>query len=105
MREQSIPTWPAAMKPATAAAMLDLAPSTFAALWPVLAARYGLKVIGLAGPKFPRESLLRVLDRLGEEDISITVDKARGVVRIGADEIPIRSRATGKSRRGRPANK
>ncbi len=96
----NIPAWPALLKPATAAAMLDMAPSTFTALWPILAARYGLRVIGLCGPKFPRESLLRVLDRLLAEDVTISVDKGRGIIRIGDENVPLKSTSTGKTRRG-----
>jgi len=95
--------WPELLRPATAAAMLDLAESTFRAIWPTLAARHGLKVIGVCGPKFSRANILQVIDRLAEKGLDVQVDKAQGVVRIGGEEFPIKGSRSGKSGRGRPA--
>jgi len=98
------PTWPELLKPATAAAMLDVSESTFRAIFPVLAARHGLKVVGFGGPKFSRSNLLDVIDRLADCELDIQVDKAGGIVRIGGEAFPIKSTRSGKSGRGRPAS-
>ena len=95
--------WPELLKPGTAAALLDISESTFRAIWPVLAARHGLRIVGLCGPKFPRADLLGVLDKLAERGLDIVVDKAARVVRMGSEEFPIGSSRTGKSARGRPS--
>jgi hypothetical protein len=94
--------WPDLMKPSTAAAMVDVSESTWRAIWPVLAAHHGLRVVGLAGPKFRRDNVLAVIDRLRERGLNIAVDKGRGIVRIGADEFPVGSSRSGCSGRGRP---
>lgn len=93
--------WPELLKPATAAAMLDMAESSFRAVWPVLSAFHGLRVVGFAGPKFARTNLLEVINRLSERGLSVQVDKSAGVVRIGSEEHPIRSSRSGHSGRGR----
>jgi hypothetical protein len=98
------PTWPDLLKPATAAAMLDLSESTFRAIFPALAAKYGLRVVGLGGPKFFRSNVIEVINRLAERGLDITIDKTAGVVRIGGEEYQIGSTRTGKSGRGRPTN-
>jgi len=98
------PAWPELLKPATAAAMLDVSESTFRAIFPVLAARHGLKVVGFGGPKFSRANLLDVIGRLSERELDIQVDKAGGKVRIGGEAFPIKSTRSGKSGRGRPVN-
>jgi hypothetical protein len=96
--------WPELLKPATAAALLDISESTFRSIFPILAARYGLRVYGLSGPKFRRDNLLGVIESLAERQSDVVVDKAGGTVRIGADVYPIRSTRSGKSGRGRPAS-
>lgn len=95
------PTWPDMLKPATAAAMLDMSASTWRAIWPVLAARHGLKVFGVCGPKFSRVNVLQVFGSLAEKGLDLQIDRARNVVRLGNDEFPMERTATGKSGRGR----
>ena len=94
--------WPELLRPATAAAMLDLSESTWRAVYPILAARYGLKIIGLAGPKFHRADVLAVVDRLADAGLDISIDKAARKVRIGSEDFTITTSSTGKSGRGRP---
>lgn len=101
-RSATFPVWPELLKPATAAAMLDISPSTFRVLWPVLAAKFGLRIVGLSGPKFSRTNLLGVIDGLADQGLDLRVDKSAGVVCVGGDEYPITSSRSGKSRRGRP---
>ncbi len=98
----TVSAWPDLLKPATAAALLDMGETTFRAIFPVLAARYGLKIIGVCGPRFVRANLLEVFERVGELGLDINVDKAAGVVKIGDESFPITNSRTGKSRRGRP---
>jgi hypothetical protein len=81
---------------------LDVSESTFRAIYPHLAARHGLKILGLCGPKFSRSNLMDVIERLAEHGLDIVIDKAAGVVRIGGEEYRIRSTRSGKSGRGRP---
>jgi hypothetical protein len=85
--------------------MLDLSASTFRAVFPVLAAHHGLQIYGVSGPKFRRENLLSVMERLRERGLNIAVDKGRGVIRVGESEFPITSSRTGCSGRGRPRKK
>ena len=94
--------WPEVQKPSTAAAMLNLGESTFRAIYPILAARYGLKVIGLSGPKFLRSNLLEVVDRLADQGLDVRVDAAAHRVWIGDEAFPITTSRSGKSGRGRP---
>ena len=94
--------WPDLLKPATAARLCDMGETTFRAIFPVLAAKYGLKIIGLSGPRFLRSNLVEVIERLGEQGLDVNIDKAAGVVRIGDEEFPMTTSRTGKSRRGRP---
>ena len=94
--------WPERLRPGTAARMLDVSESTFRLIWPILAAHHGLKVSGVAGPKFARGNLLGVFDRLAEKGLDIRLDKAEGLVWIGDTPHPITSSASGHSRRGRP---
>lgn len=88
--------WPDWLKASTAAAMLDMSPSTWRVVWPILAARHGLKVYRLGGVKFQRANVLEVVDRLADLGLDITVDKAAGVVRIGQEEFPIGPRGAEK---------
>lgn len=98
------PTWPQELlKPATAAKLLDVSESTFRALFPVLAARHGLKVVGFCGPKFSRANLLDVIAHLAERGLDVQVNMARRIVAIGGEEIRIKSTRSGKSGRGRPS--
>jgi len=96
------PTWPELLKPATAAAMLDISESTFRAIFPVLAARHGLRILGLSGPKFLRSNVVEVMERLTDKGLDISVDHAARLVRIGGEEFRITSTRSGKSGRGRP---
>jgi hypothetical protein len=82
--------------------MLDVSESTFRAIYPVLAAKYSLRVHGLGGPKFGRANLLEVVERLADRGLDVVIDKSAGVVRIGVDVYKIGSTRTGKSGRGRP---
>ena len=104
-RDPSNLPWPELLKPATAAAMLDLSESTFRAAWPILAARHGLQVIGFSGPKFLRVNVLDVITHLADKGLDIRVDHARRMVCVGDDEYPIRSSRSGKTGRGRPTKK
>ena len=68
----------------------------------MLAARHGLKIIGLCGPKFSRSNILDVIQRLQDLDLEITIDQAARTARVGTEEFPITTSRTGKSNRGRP---
>lgn len=94
--------WPELLRPGTAAAMLDMSESSFRLVWPILSAHFGLPVHGLAGPKFRRDQLLRVVRKLTENGLSVRLDVPAGLVWIGDTSYPIRSSASGHSRRGRP---
>jgi hypothetical protein len=94
--------WPDYLKPATAAAMLNLGESTFRSIYPILVARHGLKIIGLSGPKFLRSNLLEVVGRLAERGLDVRVDAAGHRVWIGHESFPITTSRSGKSGRGRP---
>lgn len=86
----------------SAAEMLDLSPSAWRAVYPVLAAHHGLKVIGLCGPKFAKSNVANVISRLAEQGLDIKLDMAGRRVHIGGNAYPITSSRSGKSGRGRP---
>lgn len=75
--------WPELLRPATAAAMLDMAPSTFRALLPALRAHWGVHVVDVCGPKVNRMSLLAAMEKLRQDGKEIRVQKAAGTVEIG----------------------
>jgi len=75
--------WPELLKPATAAAMIDMAPSTFRALLPALRAHWGVHVVDVCGPKINRMSLLGAMEKLRQDGKEIRVRKAEGTVEIG----------------------
>lgn len=98
--------WPDAMlKPASAAALLDLSPSTWRCVWPVLVGHFGLRLYGVCGPKFRLTDVLQLLEDLRNRGLDIVVRKADGEIRIGDQSFAITSSRTGRSRRGRPATK
>ncbi len=100
VNESAMACWPELMRPRTVAAMLDLSEGTFRAMYPVLAADYGLKVYGVSGPKFRRDNVLGVAERLRAEGLDLAVDKSQGVVRVGNNVYPIGNGRSGKSGRG-----
>lgn len=75
--------WPELLRPATAAAMIDMAASTFRALLPILRAFYGVHVVDVCGPKINRMSLLAAMEKLRQDGKAIRVRKAAGTVDIG----------------------
>ena len=82
-----------------AAAVIGMAASTFRAILPVLVGEFGLRVYPVCGPKLSRADLGACMERLRESGNDLSVDKHRGVVRLGAQIIPISSFRV--SRRGR----
>ena len=82
--------FPDLMKPATAAACVDMAPSTFRAILPILAAHHGLHVYRVGGPKVSRDNLMCVLAKLRVDGKAISVNKREGIVQIGERSYPIK---------------
>ena len=80
----------------TAAAYLDMSPSTLKVLVPVLAAHYGLRVYRVAGPKISRENLDNVLLKLAVDGKDIVVRKAAREIQIGEKMYPIKPARHGR---------
>ncbi len=94
--------WPASGRLATVAQFLNVSESWLRVVMPCLSP-WGLRPVGLGGPKWKLQAVVDVLDRLAAEGRDINIDQAAKVVRIGTSVYPIDGKTgTGKTRRGRP---